>query len=645
MKFPELVIHNFMGITDATINMADRGLVAVHGINHADTSANSNGTSKSSIPDALCWCWYGTTARGETGDDIINNLVGKDCFVQSVAVDGDYTYTATRYRKHKVHKNSLRITVHDGTSEVDLTKGTDKLTQEVAQQILGCSLEVFAGSIYAGQDNMPDLPAMTDKNLKLLIEEAAGTLVLESAYKKAREDAAAALASMNAVAITREKQEQLISLLRGQASGIDVQIATWDVNRGERLESVNVQIRAIIPQLKQIKEDIDAFGAADIEAKIAEIDKRIAAVGTEQMKMAELERELANANASLTAIKREIDMHRAATERAEKEVAAIEHQVGCPCASCGRPLTDAELGAAKKAKEENVTAYVKAHDDAVSRRAAQEIVVNSALSARDAFKLTLTDVSAESAERASLSSELTSYNAMLARQTLITTQAKNLRDQVTAITAEINPYIAQKTDLEKRINDAEETLKAIEASYLEEEAAYSIEQEVVKVFAPSGVRAHILDEVTPFLNAQTAKYLSTMSDGNMEATWSTLQPDSKGALKEKFAITVTNETGGGKFGLLSGGEKRKARIATALALQDLVSTRASKPIELFIGDEIDDALDAAGLERLMMILEDKAKERGSVFIISHNELRDHIRQVLTIEKHEDRTTTITETTA
>ncbi|TOJ96769.1 chromosome segregation protein SMC, partial [Vibrio parahaemolyticus] len=69
-------------------------------------------------------------------------------------------------------------------------------------------------------------------------------------------------------------------------------------------------------------------------------------------------------------------------------------------------------------------------------------------------------------------------------------------------------------------------------------------------------------------------------------------------------------------------EKRKVRLATALALQDLVSSRASKPIELWIGDEIDDAVDVSGLERLMTVLEEKAKEKGTVLIVSHNQLSD-----------------------
>lgn len=67
-------------------------------------------------------------------------------------------------------------------------------------------------------------------------------------------------------------------------------------------------------------------------------------------------------------------------------------------------------------------------------------------------------------------------------------------------------------------------------------------------------------------------------------------------------------------------------------MQDLVSTRATKNIELYIGDEIDHALDTAGLERLMGVLDERARSHGTVVVISHNELRDWIRQQVTVVK-------------
>lgn len=64
----------------------------------------------------------------------------------------------------------------------------------------------------------------------------------------------------------------------------------------------------------------------------------------------------------------------------------------------------------------------------------------------------------------------------------------------------------------------------------------------------------------------------------------------------------------------------------------MVASRATKPINLFMADEIDDAIDPPGLERLMGVLDRKAKERGTVLVISHNSLSDWIDNVITVTK-------------
>ena len=106
-----------------------------------------------------------------------------------------------------------------------------------------------------------------------------------------------------------------------------------------------------------------------------------------------------------------------------------------------------------------------------------------------------------------------------------------------------------------------------------------------------------------------------------------------GEVREKFHIDAHNDAvGTTSFGLLSGGEKRKVRLACALALQDIVASRAEKPINLLIGDEVDDALDESGLERLMGLLDEKSRERGTLLVISHNELSDWVREVCTVTR-------------
>ena len=63
-----------------------------------------------------------------------------------------------------------------------------------------------------------------------------------------------------------------------------------------------------------------------------------------------------------------------------------------------------------------------------------------------------------------------------------------------------------------------------------------------------------------------------------------------------------------------------------------MASRATQPIDIWFGDEVDDALDGSGLERLMTILERKARERGTVIVISHNSLGDWIDNVTTVTK-------------
>ena len=158
-----------------------------------------------------------------------------------------------------------------------------------------------------------------------------------------------------------------------------------------------------------------------------------------------------------------------------------------------------------------------------------------------------------------------------------------------------------------------------------------------KVLGPTGIRQHVLDSITPILNERTARYLNVLSDGKLSAVWTTLTQTKKGEIKEKFNIAVSNSVGGDSFDSLSGGEKRKVRVACCLALQELVSSRATKPIEIFIADEVDHALDEAGVERLIGVLNEKAQVCKTLLVISHNPLRNWIDNTITVIKEDGKT--------
>ena len=285
MRLLSVTIHNFMAISRAEVKLADRGLVLVQGVNDDESSATSNGAGKSSFADALCWCLYGTTARGEAGDQIVNRFVGKDCSVAMSVQDGPHDYLITRYRKHKTHKNQLKVKqiILGFEAWTDLTKGTEKLTQEVINQIIGCSFEVFTGAVYAGQEKMPDLPGMTDKTLKMLIEEASGATLLEAAYDEAQTRLRAIKAEVEASDELRVRVQILVEENETRLEDAKAGKTTFEKDRLEAVKVIHAKATVTKSQYEALKVKIDAGDReVDLKHEIKVLDDAIAAVESER---------------------------------------------------------------------------------------------------------------------------------------------------------------------------------------------------------------------------------------------------------------------------------------------------------------------------------------------------------------------------
>jgi DNA repair exonuclease SbcCD ATPase subunit len=622
-------------IGHAELELDDRGLLAVQGENEDDTSAESNGAGKSSVADAICWCNYGETARGASGDAVVNRTAKKECSVENVWRDGDMEYRIVRYRKHSVGKNMVTVSERDLKTGLgaDLTKGTDRETQGVIEKILGCSLDVFKGSIYAGQEAMPDLPGMTDKNLKLLIEEAAGVEILADAYKEASSRALAADKEYSAAQAHVKSLQGMLDGMKERLTESLVEFTAFEAGRKARARDAMTNVPAYTAQIDTARTRIAAIDEAGLTARRTALQTALASHKEMTDKLAALQVKERNADSAAFGMLRDIEGQKKDLAARQAGLANVEALVGTPCKECGKPYHEHDLDTAREAKQAAIEEAKKQLLKTAGLAKAAVAEHNAAKQAVADFAATIPDVSATAAELADIDTQLgqlkTLRDAITARENAIA----NARDAAKKCLTEPNPWDkvveTKRADLEKLEKDLDDA--AIYASSQEDIAR--LLGEAAKVFGPAGVRAHILDTVTPFLNERTSEYLGALADGNITATWSTLAKNSKGELKEKFNIDVVHAKGGESFKLLSGGEKRKVRLATNLALQDMVASRAEKPIRLWIGDEIDDALDTAGLERLMGVLEKKAKERGTVMVISHNAIRDWVDQVVTVKKN------------
>lgn len=634
MKFLTLEVENFMALANAKVELDQRGLVLIQGVNAGDSSAASNGAGKSTLMNSLMWCIYGETSHGVKGDDVLSTGHEKNCRVKVTIEDEGKRYAIIRHRKHKEFKNRLIVRGEDG----DMTKGKDSLTQEFVERLIGASKEVFMASIYASQEAMPDLPGMSDKNLKTIVEEAAGVDRLTKAYAIARERANAAAARMET---TKTKMDACLSLVESAQNELEsakTSSEAWERDRSERLDVARADLVGAEVTLTEVEMELRS-----LPEQIRDTEN---AIGKEREKLASKEEhdaKLVRVRGAITDIRASIriteNIQKEAMQRARAfkvKAEEVNTKVGEPCPTCGKAYCVEDLSTVKESFVEQARSEISQAQASATSVAKYQEHLEKALKIESSLVASTPDVFAIISRIEQLTKELGTLRHREKEVVAVEALVARARSEVDRITKETNPFLAV-------IKRHEESLAANKSNYgvLKTELKNIQEQALLldkarQVYSPAGVRSHILTSVTPFLNAQTAEYLNTLSDGNIVAEWSTMESTKKGEWRDKFNISVRKIGASKTFQTLSGGEKRKVRIACSLALQDLVASRASKNIELFIGDEIDDALDTAGLERLMGILEAKARERGTVMIISHKEMKSWFRETITVEVKEGR---------
>jgi len=110
-----------------------------------------------------------------------------------------------------------------------------------------------------------------------------------------------------------------------------------------------------------------------------------------------------------------------------------------------------------------------------------------------------------------------------------------------------------------------------------------------------------------------------LTGGTIGIEFSTLRKLKSGEVRDRFSITTHNQSGAKEYNANSSGERRRIDLCVAFSLCDLVASRAQKSFNLLILDEVFDHLDDSGIEYVMVLLNQLAQTRESIFVITHKE--------------------------
>ena len=161
-----------------------------------------------------------------------------------------------------------------------------------------------------------------------------------------------------------------------------------------------------------------------------------------------------------------------------------------------------------------------------------------------------------------------------------------------------------------------------------------------KGFSRQGIRSFMLDKVIPFLNKQANKYLGILTDGGIQIEFNAVKRLASGEYRENFHVAVNNVRAAQTYEGNSGGEKRRIDLAVSLAINDLIAGRSGKRFNILLLDEIFENLDEVGVHYAVKTLEEIAKKKSSVFIITHSEILADVFQNEIVVRRKDGLSTI-----
>lgn len=614
-----LDIQNFGSIKKLSLSLANQGMVLILGENRDEPKADSNGAGKSLLLDAFCWCLWGETIRGLSGDEVVNEFEGKDCKVVVTFEDEGKTYKVTRTRlmTGKGQKPNDLLFEVDG---VDASKESMKATQKVIVEALGVDFGTFRAMMPGA-----DLKAanMTDKEVKNLIEDLLQSQVLSVAQELAREEVKRLKADLVSV---QQEQANLRKLINGSIARLteyETKHASFEEDKDAKILKIQAQVATqmdIIDKAMKVAKQWKKESAKleelrqkhkDLSSQLKELRAESLALQSKALKEeSKLRGEEAMEQLVLFGTERELTKLRALGPSCKECGQAID-----PVFKCTHESEKLAVISQQKAKleeiqsQKNVTA---AYWQEKSEETAQKVrnVEDTVRHVTNAIQV--------------LEQQETKFKIAEVEYSTAKKRIKELSDEQTKVQEQTSPF----ADLIESERQNRQQWKAGEEELVKRESALAEELKLyefwVEGFSTAGLRSYMLEHVTPILNAKAQHYANILTDGTMTVQFDTKTELANGEQREKFNIKVDQAHGSSNYLGNSKGERAKADLVICMALGDLASLRANKMVPFRFLDEPFESVDSSGTDAIVKLLHDQRERYETVFVITHN---DHFKQL------------------
>ena len=542
----------------------------------------------------------------------------------------DTVYRIARYRKHTKHKNNLYLYIND----VDSRGKDNRETQGHIQSVIGMDKMSFANSVIFGQGhskNLKRFSEMTDAEKKETLESILNLEVFGKSHDFVK-DSLKTLEAGRAEAARRAKE------LSGQVISCEEKL-THALQRANKFEEErDLQIEDLLQKKVQLEETISGLrerlgslkfeDVGTIEKTIEDAEALLSSGVERKHKLSDIFMEKRNEQIVIKkGIERDIERFK---DKANK-LLDPEH-VGETCELCGQRVTEDGLCMTKDGYEfdivdmgRSVTTLQGKIDKLTSSYKKKALSIEAGVKETKEFIVSQQQhwktMLAVSQKQSEISSQLEAKEEMLETFVPLLERAKN-SENVWKDAAE--KYGEELSQLSLRVEEFEEEVAKIDT----DTEYYNFWK---TAFSRTGIRSYLLDSIVPFLNERVGHYLDILTDGGIEATFHTVKRLASGEARDNFNLEISNRDAADSYEGNSGGEKRRIDLGVALGFNDFLAS--GKRFSLLLLDEVFEGVDSDGLYYVIRVLEDIARRKSSVFVITHrDELKSYFSDEILLKR-------------
>ena len=614
INFKRIKFSNFFSFKEADIDLTNRGYTIVKGVNNNPIdNSQSNGSGKSSIWEAISYALTGTTIRGVK--DVVNNKGDDGAIVElEFDIDNDH-YRVCRYKDTKEFKTDLKIYINGEDKSGKGIRDSEKL---LAQYIPDLNAQLIGSVIVLGQGLPQRFTNNTPSGRKEILEKLSKSDFMIEDLKNRINDRKQVLAKK-----LRDVEDTILTKKTRQESIKDQVEATKN-----RLNSMGdtVELDNKISDLKASLE-VTSVNLGNDKVKL---DNLFTDLNNERSQYSTIsDRKSAEVNDIESKYKQEIDdqnelisTHKLKISSIKNEISRIE-SIKDVCPTCGQKIPNVHKPDATNLKE-----------DLTKEQEALEILTEKLDNVKT--KKTL-EIDAISKKYDSLKEESYNRGNELRKsyddlKRVIDDKQRlfdNDKNQLAKLESTRLSYDTLKNDLIKTIDNLEQSARAIDEELLYN---YNIKSDIEarqavvnKMFtlATRDFRGLLLSNVINFIDQKAKEY-------SLEVF---------GTDKLDFKLDGNNIDimyDGKQIESLSGGEAKKVDIIIQFAIRDMLCKFLGFSCNILVADELFDACDRLGCQKIIDLISNKLCDIESVFIVTHHsDLNLPEDSIITVEKDEN----------